>query len=805
MSRTVLATFTEDVYKAPEVRELDWYEFIHSLKHTFPPAKLEAPMISPAVMSAGKTLDCVESIQFGVLDLDHATPAAIAEVTRRLEPYDAVLYTTWRQAEDYQRGLMRMRVMLPFTRPVMVHEWAAVFERLCADFPGADPKCKNANRSYFLPSLPVGAEHMAIVHHTHGTGAWDVDAPLVERPETGSAANLGTFYAGDPVPEASVKRLASRLAGSPKPSRSRLGGLLTCALNGQQIAQPGNRDNTLYDLAGALASQFPTGCASDIAEYFTLSFSHWDLPENGVPWTAILAEKIERRQHDIHSVAVVREERALTDREQRTAIGTGNERSNPYSPVELAEFESDEPMARRWCVQKGIGIYIFSDGTYVGPISPTEATSACHQWLAPSPLQLVITDESGANRKLTWGEIIEKHGRIVLNVEIDLCASQAYLETERCTIVEATARQRKLIAKYDPVVDGFIRLLGNTRAESLQNWIACLTELARAAPILYLMGETKVGKTTLINGLARVWQSCTATPLESAMGSFNEAITECPLIFGDEDIPVDLRGQPRLDELKRLATDTRRLVRRKFKPEATVRGALRLAIAGNNMRMLSTRHALTPADIEALANRFIFIEPDTEQLNAFWGSVGISGQALVESDRIARHALWLRETRLPLLLGGTDRLIIAGDSDPLRRAIGSGQGAMGELMAWVHGYLLHPDVHLRRSAGELLAARVEQGAVWLHPGRMQACWDHYLSDRRPERRNIARALRESKGERVVKRGSRGVQERYYELDTSRLSAWVETEGEDWSEVVEALGRDTDTLGSVEHAGARGLN
>ena len=100
-----------------------------------------------------------------------------------------------------------------------------------------------------------------------------------------------------------------------------------------------------------------------------------------------------------------------------------------------------------------------------------------------------------------------------------------------------------------------------------------MTLLTEPCAALYLDGGAGVGKTLLADGLARLWTTNGPTELAGVVGSFNDALLSCPLVFADEVLPDVLKRTEGTGELRKLIQARTLPLNRKFKAAAQVRGS----------------------------------------------------------------------------------------------------------------------------------------------------------------------------------------------------------------------------------------
>src|SRR5690606_19425682 len=106
------------------------------------------------------------------------------------------------------------------------------------------------------------------------------------------------------------------------------------------------------------------------------------------------------------------------------------------------------------------------------------------------------------------------------------------------------------------------RLFAGAKYGLLEQGISWVTDLDQACMALYLDGVAGTGKSLLAKGLAQLWSDAPTT-LDQAMGGFNDGLVSCPLVFADETLPKDSRGNTRTEDLREFVQADRRPLRRK--------------------------------------------------------------------------------------------------------------------------------------------------------------------------------------------------------------------------------------------------
>jgi uncharacterized protein (DUF927 family) len=141
----------------PKERTLAWSAFCNTYfaKHQALKIKENGAAWSPACYPTGVTRqkDKVETVSCAVFDVEHH--CRFDELLDKLVGYAYVAHSSYRHsAED-----PRYRIVLPLIKPVAADAWEATWDRLNHWLGGInDPQTKNADRIYFLPSMPADAK-----------------------------------------------------------------------------------------------------------------------------------------------------------------------------------------------------------------------------------------------------------------------------------------------------------------------------------------------------------------------------------------------------------------------------------------------------------------------------------------------------------------------------------------------------------------------------------------------------------------------------------------------------------------------
>ncbi|MCK4717694.1 MAG: hypothetical protein KAT70_03405, partial [Thermoplasmata archaeon] len=467
-------------------------------------------------------------------------------------------------------------------------------------------------------------------------------------------------------------------------------------------------------------------------------------------------------------------------------------RDTPYTPQELdafsqAEGVSPEEFSRRWIVQRAASFYFYvGPRGYVGPYGKDDGKLAAHTFLSPATSVGVRLSEltlTGEFVQRTVQDLAMEYGTIADALALDLTAQKSTFLSPIGTLVEAPCPIRNMAPEYSPEVHQWLHLLAGAQYVHLEQWLAWVTHLDRPSVALFLEGVPGSGKSLLAKGLARLWTQNQPTTLDQALGHFNQALAECPLVFADEVLPKDFRGRGRTGELREFIQGDSRPYRRKYLPDATLKGAARVIIAANNRTMLEGEENLTPNDVAAIVGRFLHIEAG-ELAAQFLKHTDT--KTWVSGDAIARHVLYLvHHVKRP---DNPPRFLVEAHAGSLHRAMTTST-AMGSAVAhWLVSYLMQP-AKLRggRMAGDsAYLVRVVGGKLHVNPRALTDHWETYATNedsKRATARNVSNGLRGISSTDAKSRVSLTVpgysvrnRPKFYAVRTEDLVEWATSTG-----------------------------
>ena len=272
-----------------------------------------------------------------------------------------------------------------------------------------------------------------------------------------------------------------------------------------------------------------------------------------------------------------------------------------------------------------------------------------------------------------------------------------------------------------------------------------MTNLEHQTCALYLAGKRGVGKGLLAAGLARLWHEGGPTELAQVIGNFNADIAKCPFVFLDEGLPKK-HGDVSTQLRALIGTSTRTLAR-KHLPNVPLRGAIRLLIGANNENVLAMGdESMSLDDLEAIAGRFLHVSVDPRAAEWLKHAKEIDPSLTdrwVEGGLLARHALWLRESR-PVARG--KRFLVEGIATTMHRRLLMQGAVPGLVFEWITRFVIDPTklyrVYATQHAEPL--ARVGEGSLLVNTAALVDCWKIYMredGERRPSFKRIGEVLR----------------------------------------------------------------
>ncbi len=733
----------------------------------------------------------------GLLELRKISEDNYAKLSLALKGLAFYAHTSFSHGTDEKP--IALRIIVRLTRPIEAAEWPRAWRLLNAKFFGlCDVATKDVSRLYFVASMPSGTSDQA--GHIVATGAGDaLDVDRILGQDTNASAvdsfnaemmsSLGVSASeeGRPVPLDEVNEFAHAVARSKSPKKSEVGKRLKKMCAGERFAMQGAADslggidNALVRMCYSLCEQFPDAAPRSLAEHFKRALEI-QFREDGEGHTVDdVHNKLVRFMAETRTRLSERDAQVVAARAVRIREAFGSERIEGYSPEELSAFgNAFGDMSHRWVIQYGSNYYVFFDGDYRPAVSEKSLVTAVARDLSPAytaGVEVYKKRETGETVPKTPQELVLEYGSVAHEVHVELSAERCRYDLDRRVFVEAPCPLRVTAGEFVPEVDQWLKAINSPL---LLAWIALVTRIDRPCSALYLAGAKATGKSLLAEGLARLWTTGGSTQALHALGgTWNEDLTRCPLVFADEALPPKLRASGYTGELREAIQNIRRPLVRKYRPNAIMLGAIRLVLAANNSSLLETTEALTPNDIAAIADRFLYVDMPVkaaEYLESIGGRKRVH-EIFVERDGLAKHALWLRDNHPPIDGG---RFFFPNGSEEIARSLTTSSGIRGSICAWLCMYLLDPgtveNMQENNPAGRLVF--VDKETLHITPAALAQYWASYKTNRQPpspgQSGTALRGLSTAEGVVSVSHG--GKESTFYRIDPANLETWATETG-----------------------------
>lgn len=377
----------------------------------------------------------------------------------------------------------------------------------------------------------------------------------------------------------------------------------------------------------------------------------------------------------------------------------GTERREPYSADELRAMA---PIDKRWILGTDWGYLLRAPRGYVGPFRAELVPAAARDILAPAStggVRLFDLSETGVIRPRPATELVQEYGMVPHRTEYTLIDETSVRMDKHGPVLRYRAlRLAEHEPAHSPEIEAWLRLLSGPREQAFLDWLATFLRLERPSCAVMLKAMPGVGKGLLVDGLSSLFADAKAVPFVEAISAYNGALTRSPLIVADETLAAP-PGVNAVDEFKKLVGDSSFRVSDKYIKASTMRGCVRVLLPTNHHGGFKFGRELTQADSAALAQRVLVLEPDPTTADFL---VRLGGRAhtesWVEGGALARHVLWLAQTR-SVTPGG--RFLVEGQG--LDRFIASDSRGTAPLLRAI--------VHALRLGNE--SVHVEDKQVWV--------------------------------------------------------------------------------------------
>lgn len=716
----------EDV--CPKPRDVEWAELVELLRQPLdidPAGRL--PAWIPAHLEDQKRGSIhAKSVCALVLDFDSLTVAAWRQGIENLDAAGVeYLYHSTRSHRPVD-GELCYRVVVRLSRPVEGQKWKEFYKASAQAFGGKnDTKTCDPSRLFYLP---VNTPHFEF-HHAPGS-PWPVEvvadhlATEARAATTTSRAALETLCArgkdGGEFDELGHETLRKLLDTTKGP-----------------YAEEGNQDNALFACAHWIAKRSKPCDPQSIVDIC--------MPAIGLPGGRhadgqTFLEKLER--------AFAETAAALKDADPIEMCQLNRE--GPYTDEEIAQYiteqglQSIDHFRRQMLLVHKSNVYAFNQGDYIyaGTRESGEMSAIAKLRLAKTlGVELMDTTTTGL-KDIPFKALLKRYGAAVDHVKPSLAIRTSKVDWRTNTLWHCVCPRRlDLVPVEDPDIQRWLESWGD---DTLLDWLATAPKLEKATALLYLHGPKRAGKTMLAQGLATIWGNM-PTEMDSLKDSFNDEITQCPVVLADETIPERFRKDSGL--LRRLITATTITLNRKYMESSKLHGSLRIIVCKNHMGLFGQGESMSREDVDAIAERILYYR--LTESAPYYNPV-----------RLAQHILWLEASR-EVPAEASDRLWVIGRDSPLHRHMRISSRDRSLVCQWIMDMLTNPAPVRDLSHTSLSLQR----GVAITPLCIYKRWDVYLGKEKGlDIRQIAQVLGE-----LGTKNQRGL----YEINTDDLRQWAE--------------------------------
>jgi hypothetical protein len=775
-----ISTFNNNQDNTPKPLELTFSELCD---------RLENPIITPCDPCVGK--DCphkngkaftpaiyrpgttrgkknVEAVTAIVLDFDVLSKEGIAKVLQKIYEldYEGMYHTT----HSHRSNSICIRVVFNVSENIPAEKWPQVWEYFASQFGHdlIDTSAKDSSRLFYFASkgvstpfkslrfegrlvdwreLPIGSNAAPIAKKDTQQAVTGTVADNAQAPVDMIAARKRLYYARNPETRMLMRRI----------------------LDGAPMADEGARDNTLHRACSAAARILWDHPSESILEILRPSLELMPGTPPPAGWIAEARKKIvraiEERERDrgeaqrltgeIADAMRLAQAKAADPEAFAEAIQEGTPLADiikPYSAEELdrwakeAGCSSVNEFMRQLIIQKNDVFFIHNgDKGYHKSLPERTLRSSLSRDLARYPIEVQVENKQGKMVPRETRSILDDHTTVARELTSTLIAQKSHYDPRTQTFYEAVCPMRFTVGEYHPDIAELIHLWDPT--DELLDWFAVVPRLERLAAILYVHGDASCGKTLIGTGAARLWTTGAPTPMEvlaeSGNNGFNDALSVCPFVFADEKMPP---VKNMMAHLRSQSGSTSRQLNRKFMPSATLVGAIRIYIAGNNDALLDSDDKLTEADIDAVKTRIRYVKIPKEASRFMVDYAkkykGRIQEEWLNSDAIAKHVLWISQNHK----FQEQRFIGAGGDQTFHDSLATSTGSVALVVEFIARYLSQTTLQdtplLVCGEGELFVSTdLMSGIAWgeVFPGKHA-----------PTALVISSALKSIMKERVIK-------------------------------------------------------
>lgn len=411
---------------------------------------------------------------------------------------------------------------------------------------------------------------------------------------------------------------------------------------------------------------------------------------------------------------------------------------------------------RSWILGTNAGYFLRTTEGYVGPFSRELVLNKARDVLVTAPGVNTYSEEGKPLSLLT---LMDRYGQVPTHVRYSYCVAESSLVGD--SFVQRTGHAKTWTPEYNAEIAEWLRLFGGEHHDALLDWLATVHDVSKPTCALCILGYSGAGKDLLVDGVSAIWGGNTA--FTRALGRFNEALLESPIVVANEGLRAPTRFEGNvIDALKEMVSARKRKIEAKFAASVELEGSVRLLIATNNTGSFKLDRQPNESDLLALHDRVLLIQPTAGARPYLEALGGLDHtEAWVAGGGLPRHIEWLRRNRQ--VQYGL-RFIVQGNGGLAALLAAEGKESGPVLRAALRA-LLDPAM-----ADESVCC-ARGGAVWVSQANLKNLWATFGRGDLPEDLGEAfKAITEAGSGRTVRTGERVVKMRQVKLSVMRPAA-----------------------------------
>lgn len=680
------------------------------------------------------------------LDLENLSDNEIEKTLRTITDWEWFAYTTHKHKAIAVIGQTRLRVILPFREPVTPEDYPKAWQGL-NELTGRvnDPQTKDISRLHFLPST----YDLGVAGTIHNEG------PFI------SLEDLLPYYQEPQIEHQAIQSFESIRNKLNKIRKSDdLKEATTSLLKGEPFAEPSKRHDTVLALTMLIAQKDSTLPSNSISALFGPSLQAMT---KAAPEAPTIKEVIKAYDGAVEKIK----------ENLRNIQSRGKEKYNRQELEQIAKAQNTtvDDLEERWIIQRAGGGWVLDEtGNYKGPFTRFDMMTAIRKYLDRAPVNLLTVIPSGGYKAKNMIELVEHHGNLAEHVRSDMSLVNSFFKSQTGTMYEAVTPVRtELKPSYNDQINTWLEEFAERHYMKLIDWMSVCSDLNLLLCAIYFDGPRGCGKNLFAHGMAKIWTEGEPADLGLVLSDFNETLVKCPLIFADEELPQKFRWQSVTPKLRSMLSTTERTLTRKHLPPSDLHGAIRLILAANNEFLLDTKEVSTRQDLDAIAQRFLYIQVSEKATKYLENDITKKTKRDWQNGEIAEHALYLAENHTVKEPG--PRFEVEGDITQMHRLLMTGSHWNSIVCEWLVRYLNNPSAVDEMNEG---LVKRQDGELLVNEDAIIRGWDVFFkyAKETPNTSKIAAALRAiSKTSERKQLRWREKRLRYRIIDLEHLFSW----------------------------------